>query len=1087
MDKKKSIHTSSRREPPGESHVTKEPLKTAKGYDDDSMGSTRAHIFKRDKYGIGYKQITHDEYFGKSESISGSSDTFHCFHGSQGKLYTKEGRLKRNLIKELDPIQIPSKWSEKCRPASGWEVAATLEFMTAEPMAQQTDRIEAYLREFSKTSRHGYKIEVLKSLCVILEHLVENLGVKPNLREGTVLLLKNLDKPILLTVASNIVSQFDELTRYVGFLSYLLIRLEEDELFDYVARGLIWQLSAADRDRGAGAAPLGVLLRAAAPALHTVVRMLALCSSHRFPAFLQIALFMACDSAEYCIGMLEENVIENIFYRFNPYFPGDRLPAYENNPVDPQDHAVRLGDSSINMSTTLTLLLVLIQALKDYLATNATSRTLLPCPDYHSQRCFIWAYRFECRAREHHHERSTLTVITHALLHCFGDRLMAFSSLLMPDIMTLSVLTEVPRRHDWTRTVNFNTAQADLLFKKVLIYLSVAFLKAIPVNKFMVQSQNWLLGLMFLLDPGLSPLRAHWSPALFSDLRKTALQALVSTLPVMPPRLVQEYAIIRRILWYIEWYSESPYELPTLYWSVRLLQVATHNRQISSRQDSVKDLLNTHGIIILTHLCYTLLNQKCPPMEKSQVIIALCLRVLTSAVEAGARVDCCVYPRLGWPASVCALATRMLNVVLYSLNKHLIIADRWLISLLNFIWEAIVWQSEHRERFIVNSGVYNLLDIITVSKAPVQCLALAVLCDVVRSGDAVAQLVTWRPSLYPCMVKRGSSIAALLAAVFRDECRSAGIPLDEHGVIQSNLKNLSSTKYNKTVGGSRLDLPPVENIVQDFNNNFVHRQSYYLRIFVLKYYANRFLLVYHKTDFFSLDLNSPLQPSESHGEICAQENLEMRSRRTPECVPAAKAAGSRASKVFALLQLLSEDLKNKVSLADEAYNLYKNVLLEAEDEVILVLCSHYLTIQINETWSETKANRPGLLVHDEAILNEFLEINGGWAKDIRRQQQDVIENRHKRELEDENSLYVFLQRVRLNVALDALREVRCAARSARTPHRGPQGDAPLRGDASLIRTYRPPLDDQNVTGQCMKLYSIPPTNDSPEQNMGCHK
>ncbi|XP_026500645.2 uncharacterized protein LOC113404100 [Vanessa tameamea] len=1019
MDKKISIHTSSRGKLPGENPATKEPLATAKGYDDDSIGSSRPHIFKRDKYKIGYKQITRDEYFGKSESVSGSSDTFHCFHGSQGKLYTKEGRLKRNLIKELDPIQIPSKWSEKCRPTSGWQVAATLEFLTTEPMAQQTDRIEAYLRDFSKTSRHGYKIEVLKSLCVVLEYLVENLGNKPNLREGTVLLLKNLDKPILLTAASNIVSQFDELTRYVGFLSYLLIRLEEDQLFDYVARGLIWQLSAGDADRDTGAAPLHVMLRAAGPALHTVVHMLALSSSHRFPAFLEIALLMACDSAEYCIEMLEENVIENIFYRFNPYFPGDKLPAYENNPVDPQDHAVKLGDSSINMSTTLTLLLVLVQALKNYLVANATSRSLFPCPDYYSQRCFIWAYRYECRAREHHHERSTLTVITHALVHCFGERLMAFSSLLMPDIMTLSVLTEVPRRHDWTRTVNFNRAQADLLFKKVLIYLSVAFLKTIPVNNFMVESQNWLLGLMFLLDPGLSPLRAHWSPALFSDLRRTALQALVSTLPVMPPRLVQEYAIIRRILWYIEWYSECPYELPTLYWSLRLLQVATHDRQIASRQNSLKDLFNTHGIIILTHLCYTLLKQKCPPMEKSQVIIALCLRVLTSALEAETRVVCCVYPRLSWPGSVCALASRMLSVVLFSLNKHLIVADRWLISLLNFVWEAIVWQNEHRERFIVNSGVYNLLDIITVSKAPVQCLALAVLCDVVRSGVAVAQLVTWRPSLYPCMVKRGSSIAALLAAVFRDECRSNGVPLDENGVIQN--------------------------------------------------------------------LDSPLQSSESQREIHTQEYPEMKSRRRPECVPAAIAAGSRASKVFALLQLLSEDLKNKVALADEAYNLYKNVRLEAEDEVILVLCSHYLTVQINETWSETKVKRPGLLVQDEAILNEFLEINGGWAKDIRRQQQDVIENRHKRQLEDENSLYVFLQRVRLNVALDALREVRCAARSARTPHPGPQGDAAVEDDASLIRTYRPPLDDQNVTGQCMKLYSIPPTNDAPEENMGSHK
>lgn len=135
----------------------------------------------------------------------------------------------------------------------------------------------------------------------------------------------------------------------------------------------------------------------------------------------------------------------------------------------------------------------------------------------------------------------------------------------------------------------------------------------------MVESQHWLLGLMFLLDPCLSPLRAHWSPALFAEIRKTGLQALVCTLPVMPQRLIQEYDIIRRllsllfpldrcfhhkttmrcdncrVLWYVEWYSESPYPLPTLYWSVRVLRAATRDRR-----QSLDDLFDTHGVIILT-------------------------------------------------------------------------------------------------------------------------------------------------------------------------------------------------------------------------------------------------------------------------------------------------------------------------------------------------------------------------------------------------------------------------------------------------------------------------------------------------------
>ncbi|CAH0716749.1 unnamed protein product, partial [Brenthis ino] len=366
--------------------------------------------------------------------------------------------------------------------------------------------------------------------------------------------------------------------------------------------------------------------------------------------------------------MIKENIIENILCRFNPYFP-EKLPSYEMNPAYPEDVNVRLGDSSVHMSTTFSLLLVLLKTLKSYLDENPDHHTLIPHPDYYAQRCFIWAYRYECRARDHRHERAVLTVIAHILLHCFGEHLMAFSALLMPDVMTLSVLTEIPPRQDWTRTVSFNTAQADVHFKKLLIYLSVDFLKTFPYNSFMVESQHWLLGLMFLVDPGLCSLRAHWSQSLYSELRKTTLQALVCTLSIMPQRLVQEYDIIRRLIWYIEWYSESPYELPLLYWCVRVLQLA--------RPAALGDLFDTHGIIILIHLMYTLLEQRCPPVERAQAVVALSLRVLTSAAKTDARLSCQVYPLLVWPASLAALARNMLGVVLHALDKHLLISDRF--------------------------------------------------------------------------------------------------------------------------------------------------------------------------------------------------------------------------------------------------------------------------------------------------------------------------------------------------------------------------------------------------------------------------
>lgn len=76
------------------------------------------------------------------------------------------------------------------------------------------------------------------------------------------------------------------------------------------------------------------------------------------------------------------------------------------------------------------------------------------------------------------------------------------------------------------------------------------------------------------------------------------------------------------------------------------------------------------------------------------------------------------------------------------------------------------------------------------------------------------------------------------------------------------------------------------------------------------------------------------------------------------------------------------------------------------------------------------------------------------------------------EFEEECSLYAFLARVRLNIALDALREVRCVARSgdrSRMTH-ALIHDAVLahhrrslfakKLEAPVLRTYGPSLDDQ---------------------------
>ncbi|XP_063838081.1 uncharacterized protein LOC135087170 [Ostrinia nubilalis] len=376
----------------------------------------------------------------------------------------------------------------------------------------------------------------------------------------------------------------------------------------------------------------------------------------------------------------------------------------------------------------------------------------------------------------------------------------------------------------------------------------------------------------------------------------------------------------------------------------------------------------------------------------------------------------------------------MLDSVLFSLDKHFIVNDRWLVALLNLIWEGIIWRSDYRAIFISNNGIYKLLDLISMTRAPVQCIALAMVCDVACAGDAVGQLVSWRATMgashaNPMTVKRGATIATLLAAIFRDECHRTGVRLNENGIIQD------------------LDYP-----------------------------------------LMSADVKSAMfGPDFKHGK----------SKRTVMCYAAADLAGSRLSKTFALLHMLSVDLDYIVSLADEAYNMYKNIKLAPEDEAVLTLCSHYFTVKLNEVWQETQIQCPNLLPQDHDVLAEFLHIGKGWAKEIKLQQEDLIEKDRKKEFEEECSLYAFLARVRLNIALDALREVRCVARSAdrsRMTH-ALIHDAVLahhrrsvfsrRLDAPVLRTYGPSLDDQNITGQYVKVYSILP-KDKPkprEDNM----
>lgn len=81
----------------------------------------------------------------------------------------------------------------------------------------------------------------------------------------------------------------------------LLLTLNDNEDFDKLYEGLVWQLSAPDKLRGVGSVRRCYIIKAATPVLvQSVSRMIAYSSAYRYPAFVQIAIIIACDSVYNC-------------------------------------------------------------------------------------------------------------------------------------------------------------------------------------------------------------------------------------------------------------------------------------------------------------------------------------------------------------------------------------------------------------------------------------------------------------------------------------------------------------------------------------------------------------------------------------------------------------------------------------------------------------------------------------------------------------------------------------------------------------------------------------------------------------------
>lgn len=89
-----------------ESPIPPLPKKKAKGYCITPPSSSGTQYFRRESRGDAFERVNSDQYVGLSESMSGSSLTFNCIHGPEGKQYTEKGLLKRNILKGLDPIPV---------------------------------------------------------------------------------------------------------------------------------------------------------------------------------------------------------------------------------------------------------------------------------------------------------------------------------------------------------------------------------------------------------------------------------------------------------------------------------------------------------------------------------------------------------------------------------------------------------------------------------------------------------------------------------------------------------------------------------------------------------------------------------------------------------------------------------------------------------------------------------------------------------------------------------------------------------------------------------------------------------------------
>lgn len=70
-----------------------------------SKSSSHTKFYRKPRHEEDFKEITRNEYHCISPTIS-SSDTFGCIHGPEGIQYDTKTLLKRQFLKEVDPLNI---------------------------------------------------------------------------------------------------------------------------------------------------------------------------------------------------------------------------------------------------------------------------------------------------------------------------------------------------------------------------------------------------------------------------------------------------------------------------------------------------------------------------------------------------------------------------------------------------------------------------------------------------------------------------------------------------------------------------------------------------------------------------------------------------------------------------------------------------------------------------------------------------------------------------------------------------------------------------------------------------------------------